>query len=83
MKSHVTDPKNDYRLRLEYSSIDEQFMLRTLVNDYFSLGTVTMIAIDGPAYLGKFKWFTRIYRSDTVQRGMLGLSYPLKLNFDD
>lgn len=76
--------KNDYRLRLEYSSIDEQFgMLGTLVNDYFSLGTVTMVAIDGPTYLGKFKWFTRIYRSDTVQRGMLGLGYPLKLNFDD
>ena len=75
--------KNDYRLRLEYSSIDEQFgILGTLVNDYFSLGKVTMIAINGPTYLGRIKWFSRVYRSDAIQRGMFGLSYPLQLTYE-
>ena len=72
--------KSAYRMRLEYSKIDERFgVLGRLVNDYFSLGSVKMIALDGPIPWGKLKWFARVYHSETTSRGMLGLSYKLNL----
>ena len=75
--------KSGFRLRAEYSKIGERFgLLGTLVNDYFSLGSVVMLAIDGPTYLGNVRWFSKVYRAETVSRGMLGVSYPLQLTFD-
>ena len=72
--------KSDYRLRLEYSEINERFgLLGRLVNDFFSLGTVKMIALDGPIPWGGLKWFTRVYHSELVSRGMLGVSYQLEI----
>ena len=72
--------KNNHRMRFEYSLIDERFgLLGRLVNDYFSLGSVKMVALDGPLPWGRLKWFTRVYHSERVSRGMLGLSYTLQL----
>ena len=72
--------QSGYHLKLEYSKIDERFgLLGRLVNDYFSLGSVVMGAVDGPIWWSQFRWFTRFYRSDTVTRGMLGLSDTLQV----
>lgn len=71
--------RSGYRLRLEHSLIDDRFgLLGRLVNDYFDLGVVNMLALDGPTYWGALRWFSRIYRSETLSRGMLGVSYPIK-----
>lgn len=73
-----------YRLRLEYSKIDERFgLLGRLVNDYFGLGSVVMGALDGPAYWSRLRWFTRFYHNDTIGRGMVGLSYTFQLSARD
>lgn len=72
--------KSSYRLRLEYSLLDERFgILGTLVNDYFSLGSVKMIALDGPTAWDQLRWFTRMYHSDKLSRGMLGMTYSFKM----
>lgn len=73
--------KDLYRLKLEYSLIDEDFgTLGRLVNDYFSLGAVQMAALDGPLIWDNLKWFTRFYHSEDVYRSMVGISYFIELN---
>jgi len=71
--------RSGYRLRLEHSLIDDRFgLLGRLVNDYFDLGVVNMLALGGPTYWGALRWFTRLYRSEMLSRAMLGVSYPIK-----
>ena len=72
--------KGAYQAKLEYSKIDERFgLLGRLVDDYFSLGTVKLIALRGPLPSKGISWFARLHMSDTIVRGMAGVSYSLQL----
>ena len=68
-------------MKLEYSEINERFgLLGTLVNDFFSLGAVTHLAVKGPLTTEGLSWFMKLYLNDAVDRAMLGVSYSLKLD---
>lgn len=72
--------RHGYRLRLEYSDIQANFgLLGQLVNDYFSLGSVMLVGFEGPTLWKGLNWHSKAYASDSVLRGVLGLSYPLEL----
>jgi hypothetical protein len=72
--------RSGYSVKFEYAQINERFgLLGRLVDDYFSLGTVRLIALRGPVPLDRVSWFARWHMSDQLWRAMFGLSYSLEL----